>query len=525
MKINLVCLEDNLIAVGFRKMATFTASINPDTHNYFLTLANYLSPLEVLLNKVSQSEEVDVSLLRQIAEPIAQADIVGFSSMTSHAKLTKQIIREVKLINPKAFIIWGGVHPIIDPEDAITHCNAICTGEGEPAIESFLSAYSEGRDFTGTKNFWFNQSGKIIRNDFFPITMGEEMDGFPLPLYAENELIFKKNKGFVPTTSTDYLSYNGLAFNTVWSIGCPYECSFCGNTVFIENDKDYRKIRHPSVDWLIRQIKDVKTKHPHISTVVFHDDSFMAIPKRTIVEFAEKWKSEIGLSFCVQGVIPSFVKEDKFEILVDAGMNRVRMGIQSGSDSILEFYKRPNKPGLIHHSASIINKFKDYMIPPAYDIILDNPIETREDILITLELLYNLPRPYVLNAFSLRMIPNSVLEQQMKEREIDMEGIERSYSSCLPGLSNALIHLLPVWRPPRKVFNYLLKFVRPCTEKQTQHILLLNIFRIFSLFDRGWYHLRFMDFSVIRGRLGWVLWKLGVISFWKKRINVSSLKP
>lgn len=105
MKINLVCLEDNLIAVGFRKMATFTAAINPDTHNYFITLANNLSPLEALLNKVSQSAEVDASLIRQIAEPIARADIVGFSSMTSHAELTKQIIRAVKLINPKAFII------------------------------------------------------------------------------------------------------------------------------------------------------------------------------------------------------------------------------------------------------------------------------------------------------------------------------------------------------------------------------------------------------------------------------------
>ena len=122
MKINLVCLEDSLFAVGFRKMATFTAAINPDTHNYFLTLENYLSPWRVLINKFSRWAEVDEALLRQIAEPISQADIVGFSSMTSHAELTKKIIREVRLINPKAYIIWGGVHPIIEPEDTPSFC-------------------------------------------------------------------------------------------------------------------------------------------------------------------------------------------------------------------------------------------------------------------------------------------------------------------------------------------------------------------------------------------------------------------
>jgi hypothetical protein len=52
-------------------------------------------------------------------------------------------------------------------------------------------------------------------------------------------------------------------------------------------------------------------------------------------------------------------------------MNRLRMGIQSGSDKMLKFFKRPNKPGLIKNVAGVIGDYRGFMIPPAYDIIVD----------------------------------------------------------------------------------------------------------------------------------------------------------
>lgn len=69
----------------------------------------------------------------------------------------------------------------------------------------------------------------------------------------------------------------------------------------------------------------------------------------------------------VVGVMPNYVKEDKFAILVEAGMNRVRMGIQNGSWDILQFYERPTPPERILEAAAVIAKFKGYMIPPNYE--------------------------------------------------------------------------------------------------------------------------------------------------------------
>ena len=60
------------------------------------------------------------------------------------------------------------------------------------------------------------------------------------------------------------------------------------NTKFIANDPKYKRIRHPSARYMVEQVKDVRTRFPHLSQVSFHDDSFMAIPYPQLEEFAER---------------------------------------------------------------------------------------------------------------------------------------------------------------------------------------------------------------------------------------------
>src|SRR5262249_19228291 len=152
----------------------------------------------------------------------------------------------------------------------------------------------------------------------------------------------------------------------------------------------------------------VRRRSPQIWHVNFQDDSFMAIPYEQLAEFAELWKAELDIPFAVYGVIPNYVKQDKFEILTWAGMNRVRMGIQSGSQEILDFYQRPSPPAKILAAGKVIGSLAGgrhpYHLPPVYDIIMDNPIETRQNVCETLQLLYDMPRPFTLLIYSLKVI-------------------------------------------------------------------------------------------------------------------------
>jgi radical SAM superfamily enzyme YgiQ (UPF0313 family) len=98
-----------------------------------------------------------------VAHGLLGSDLIGFSSMTGYADLTHRIICRVRVrvreLDPDVFMIWGGIHAIIHPEDAVTaDVDAICTGEGEFAFEQFFAAFREGRDYTGTKNFRFKQA-------------------------------------------------------------------------------------------------------------------------------------------------------------------------------------------------------------------------------------------------------------------------------------------------------------------------------------------------------------------------------
>lgn len=515
MKINLVSVEDGLDNIGFRKVSAFVRGLYPETGIHYVTTGNLRSLSRVLsMRGVESLGENDIAA---IADQLADARIVAFSSMTPYAAMTADIIAAVRRRNPEALIVWGGIHAIIQPEDAIRHADAVCTGEGEFAFQQFLAACEAGRQLAGTPGFWVNTPDGVVRGANLPLMSGADMDSLPLPTYQDDERIYRRGEGFVPLQAMDFVNWSGLAYNTVWSIGCPMNCIYCGNSKFIEYDSDYRKIRHSSPARIVAEIRRAMEKHPHISTVVFHDDSFVSLPFKVLEEFCALYTKEIDLPFAVIGLGPNYVTERKMALLVAAGMNRVRMGIQSGSQRILDFYERRTPLQRIRESCAIINRFSDRMIPPAYDLILDNPVETVEDTQATLDLLYEMPKPYTLNLFALRVIPNTRLAAALAERNIPVPDIRLTLPNHLPTRANLLLYLILLFSLPRGLYNRLRGGVLPSCHDQRHYPRLLLVLRFLYLSRRAFDHLRFMDFTVLTGRAGYLLWQTGIIGLWQKR--------
>lgn len=504
------------MSVGFRKMAAYVARLNRDTTVNYVSYKNYRSLSTIVAGRYGECSQVPEDCIREIADELAQADLVGFSSMTGYAPMTADIIRHIREVDASTYIVWGGVHPIIVPGEAIRHADAICTGEGEFAFEEFFTSFREGRDYTRTRNFWFRQGEQVIRNGFRPLMTSQEMDELPLLHYGRDERIYRPHQGFVELTRDDYLEFNGLGYNTVWAIGCPFHCTYCGNTRFIENDRTYSKLRHPSVRTILDEIGQALEAHPFLSTVVFHDDSFLALPLPVLEEFAVEFGRRFDLAFCVTGVIPNYVKDRKIQVLLSGGMNRMRMGIQSGSQRILDFYQRPTPVARIEEAASILSRYRAHMIPPAYDIIVDNPVETQDDVCETLAFLYRLARPFTLNIYSLRSIPNTVLEKQMKERNLEVDEISTNYTHIAPTLANCLVYLIASFRVPLAVYRFFVARALPLTAPQPHYPRLALVCRLLYLFRRAFDHLRFMDFSVVTGKTGYYLWKSGFTRFWRR---------
>jgi len=515
MDIRLACVEDGLDNIGFRKFAAFVKSFHPNTKVTYIPTGNVRGFIKIMSEKGAGS--LDKKDIYKIAKFLAEGDLVGLSSMTQYSSTMYEIIDFIRKINSKAYIVWGGIHPIIHPEDAIKHADAICTGEGEFAFKNFLELFKNGKDYTTAPSFWFRKNNSTIKNKNLPLMKPKDMDELPPLIYQDDEIIYHQGKDFKSIRSEDYLEYTGLAYNTVWTIGCPLHCTFCGNTKFIEHDKAYRILRHPSPRTIIDEIKRAISKRPHISVIGFHDDSFLGLRYEVLEQLCKLYKEEVKIPFAIYGVIPTYVREDKIALLVDAGMNRVRMGIQSGSENILEFYKRPTKLHRIKEATQILNKFKKYMIPPSYDIIIENPVETPDDTRATVDMLYEMPRPYTLNIFALRLIPNTQMEKDVEERGIDIPSIKKSYiTDYHRTMGNCLVFALAVCKIPRWLYKILRNKVYPVHTKQPHYPILFFVVRMAYLMKRAFDHLRFMDFSVIPGKTGYFLWKLGVIKFWQR---------
>ena len=61
---------------------------------------------------------------------------IGYDN--EYSKTVKRIIAQIRILKHKSFIIWGGIHAIVHPEDAIKYADAVCTGEGEFSFQKLL---------------------------------------------------------------------------------------------------------------------------------------------------------------------------------------------------------------------------------------------------------------------------------------------------------------------------------------------------------------------------------------------------
>jgi len=129
MKIHLVSLEDGITATGFRKFAAYAEEDQCRHAHVYVGTQRYRSMWKSFARKVGEGRSFGAAEVEEIAHELAEADVVAFSSMTGYADLTKELATRVRELNPKAYTMWGGIHPIIYPEDAVkADVDAICTG-------------------------------------------------------------------------------------------------------------------------------------------------------------------------------------------------------------------------------------------------------------------------------------------------------------------------------------------------------------------------------------------------------------
>ncbi len=424
MKVLLMALGgENLFAFGPRILSSYLKAHRVDVD---LLLVPFVNPDKKHLFS-PHWKFYDEELIKKITSPIMpfveekKYDLIGLSLTTNFFDHAKTITRRIK-DNLRTPIVWGGVHPTVRPEECLQYADLIIRGEGEEALLELVRAVESDSGLESVGNLGYKVDGQVKYNPLHPLV--QDLDSFPLPDFDDSTHYLAYEYKVQPIT--EELSYKILlqgygkdsyGYSTMATRGCPYGCTYCINSTLKGIYKGQGKfLRKRSCENVIAELAMTKKHLPRLTYFMFSDETFlMGKGLDWIRKFSTMYKERIGLPFSCC-FAPEDVSEEALELLAEAGLFNVQMGIQSGSRrTLIEVYSRRDNTENILKAAAILNKFQDRIIP-LYDVILDNPYETDEDRKEGIKFLLKLPRPFELQLFSLTFYPGaSITEQAIKD--------------------------------------------------------------------------------------------------------------
>ena len=383
--------------------------------------------------------------------------MVGISHLSGEYYRSIKFAKKFKQITSNIPLVVGGVHATIAPEDWDGIADAVFRGEAE---YSFLKYIEEGVKETvqANKNLDIFPFPQIMPNNMFIVTGKKKIEHINQKLLGQ------------------YTRYSGKFPDVLTSRGCPFSCSFCVSSSY---KKIFGKIpvRKRSVENVIEECKEFLEFNP--IAINIQDENFLSQPNDWIIEFSKQWQKLIKLPFTIR-TIPIYVTPEKIRALKSAGLNIVCMGLQTGSYRInKEIYNRKIRTEDYLRACEIINSHK---LPMLIDVIVDNPWESEKDILETLDVLLQVPKPFQVLVYSLVYYDGTpIKERAIREGFLINDDSKKANYHITEDINlNHLIKLVPIY--PRFFVKKLLIHRKKILIKKLVKLLDNNIAWCFSMF-------------------------------------------
>lgn len=201
-------------------------------------------------------------------------------------------------------LIFGGVHATILPKSLLSETgdfnDYVVQGEGEKAMLSIINAQSPGK------------SNQIIQGD--PV---QNLDTLPFPA---RDLVDKK-----------YLKHS---VSMLAARGCPFNCSFCQPTL---RKLFGSRVRRRSVENVIKEMWQCWNEFG-ISDFEFFDDTFTS-DKNWVYQFCEEMQHWNTFTWKALSRV-DMLDYDLLKRMKQAGLTKLSLGIESGSQEILNSYQK-----------------------------------------------------------------------------------------------------------------------------------------------------------------------------------------
>lgn len=428
MKVALISLYADIQSVGVRLLSACLKQAGHQTVRVFLWCPTNVGKNGFDFLRSAQRD----AMVAELARLLSDTDLIGISLMSEHVFRARFLTAELRQ-HLSAPIIWGGVHPTIRPEECLQYADMVCVGEGEHALPELARRLEQGERHPEVPGIWHRLGHTTVSSAPWPLV--QNLDDLPAPDYEVPEAYVLDEDQIKPLTPELVQKYMQLelydlpgdaTYGIVSSRGCPYNCTFCSTSYFRRLHGAAYKVRLRSIDSVVAELAWAKKAFPWITGVRFHDDTFMARTEEDLTTFSERYPSMVGLPFACYAH-PVDVREKKLALLCDAGMRKLGMGIQTGSQRLQKLYKRRTPNERILDAATMLHRFEKQLMPPWFDVIVDEFNGTEDDAIETFALLDRLPQPCTLHVYSMVLWPGTELYERARERGSITDDEEQVY--------------------------------------------------------------------------------------------------
>lgn len=298
------------------------------------------------------------------------ADVWGMSCWTANRRGVKLVSELIKSKHPKSHVVVGGPHATpLAPEllAHYPHVDTVCTGESDITFLEIVQRLSKGEDTRGI-------AGSVYRDESGKPTEAPE----------------RKN-----TADLDDLACPHDYFDThimMTSRGCPWSCTFCG-----AETSWGRGFRANSIEYVLEAMRKVTSRLP-VKMIQIKDDTFTTNKKRVLEMCKELRARKMGFFWSCDTRV-DLLSDELLKEMRLAGCQRLSLGVESGSQRILDAIEKKITPDEILASTELAKK---YGIKVRYYMMLGNRGETKESFGETLRFLEKAkPHEYVFSCLSI----------------------------------------------------------------------------------------------------------------------------
>lgn len=346
------------------------------------------------------------------------ASLIGLSCMTHGVNKAVEVKNKLTGSGIKSPFIIGGIHATLDPGSLIDNFDFVCYGEGEDLTVELAGRLNRSMPYADIPGLWGRKNGIVFRNQ--PQPLSRDLNDYPYPDYDLGHQFILESDKLVPMGIAHIICDY---FEVIGSRGCPHSCTYCSNDKIKKNFPWRKNVRQYTNDYFIGHLKQICRVYPNVRSFWLEDDTFFAKSYREIKDFANCYKREIHRPFCIL-VSPWTYSEEKVRLLIDAGMDRLILGIQSGSENTKDnIFNRKISNDKILEIIRSLHKFKGML--PYYDFIGMNPFESRRDLVNTIQFIKKFPTPFFIFSNNLAYYPGTMIRQRALEAGFSVVGRDR----------------------------------------------------------------------------------------------------